>query len=217
MKMLCVFEKKPRLRMIGHLDLMRAMQRALRRSGLPIAFSQGFNPHVLVTFAAPLSLGMAGERELMEVPLSESISDKTFLYLINLALPCDLQCLSARPVHDAHPAPMALLRAASFRAEFPEGAPALFEALPSFLAREEIPAIRKTKTGDKPCDIRPMIYDLRASGEHMDMTLALCEAATCKPDLLISSLCEYAGVEKPRCVLTRTRLWASGMRPLEDV
>ncbi|MBR6754287.1 MAG: TIGR03936 family radical SAM-associated protein, partial [Clostridia bacterium] len=62
MKMLVIFEKSERLRHIGHLDLMRAMQRALRRSGLPIAFSQGFNPHVLLNFAAPLSVGMPGKR-----------------------------------------------------------------------------------------------------------------------------------------------------------
>ena len=66
MKMIVVFEKTPRLRMIGHLDLMRAMQRALRRSDLPLRYSQGFNPHILLSFAAPLSLGMAGKREVME-------------------------------------------------------------------------------------------------------------------------------------------------------
>ena len=59
MKMLVVFEKTPRLRHIGHLDLMRAIQRSLRRSGLPIRYSQGFNPHMLMSFAAPLALGHA--------------------------------------------------------------------------------------------------------------------------------------------------------------
>ena len=61
MKMIVVFEKTPRLRHIGHLDLMRAMQRALRRSDLPLKYSQGFNPHILLTFASPLSVGFSGE------------------------------------------------------------------------------------------------------------------------------------------------------------
>ena len=78
MKMLVVFQKTAWLRHVGHLDLMRAMQRALRRSGVPIAFSKGFNPHLLLTFAAPLSVGMAGEREVMEVPLSGEISEEEF-------------------------------------------------------------------------------------------------------------------------------------------
>ncbi len=51
MRAIAVFEKGERLRHIGHLDLMRAMQRALRRSGLPVAYSKGFSPHVIVSFA----------------------------------------------------------------------------------------------------------------------------------------------------------------------
>ena len=67
MKMIVVFSIRDRLKYIGHLDLMRAMQRALRRSGLPVRYSQGFNPHLQISFAAPLSVGMEGLREVMEV------------------------------------------------------------------------------------------------------------------------------------------------------
>ena len=67
--MMVVFEEGEALRHIGHLDLMRTMQRALRRSNLPIKYSNGFNPHIRLSFAAPLSVGVIGLRELMEVPL----------------------------------------------------------------------------------------------------------------------------------------------------
>ena len=69
MKAWITFEKKPRLRHIGHLDLMRAMQRALRRSGLPIAYSNGFNPHIVMSFASALSSGIPGDAELLDVSL----------------------------------------------------------------------------------------------------------------------------------------------------
>ena len=62
--MLAVFCKGERLRHIGHLDLMRAMQRALRRSELPVSYSKGFNPHILLTFASALSTGAWGKREI---------------------------------------------------------------------------------------------------------------------------------------------------------
>ena len=62
MKMLVVFEKMGAHRFLGHLDLQRAMQRALRRSGLPVTYSQGFNPHLQLSFAAPLSVGIQDER-----------------------------------------------------------------------------------------------------------------------------------------------------------
>lgn len=220
MKMIVVFEKKPRLRHIGHLDLMRAMQRALRRSGLPLRYSQGFNPHILLTFAAPLSVGMPGQREIMEVPIEGEMTGEAFMEKLFAALPPDLPCVSVLPVDDRHPAPMALLNAAAYRAEL-ESVPEGFEkTVQDYLAQKEIPAVRKTKTGMKPCDIRPMIYSLELQGNALSMTLALCEKATCKPDLLLDSLFSFAGVERPRALITRVQLLGEkdgALRPLETL
>ena len=198
MKMIVVFEKTPRLRMIGHLDLMRAMQRALRRSDLPLRYSQGFNPHILLSFAAPLSLGMAGKREVMEVPLERDVAPEEFMARLSAALPPDLPLVSCVPVDDRH--------AASYAAKLETVPAGLAEAVHGFLAQAEIPAVRKTKTGLKPCDIRPMIYTLSLSGDTLYMTLALSEKATCKPDLLLDSLFTFAGVNRPRMLITRTQL-----------
>lgn len=206
MKMIVVFEKGLRLRHIGHLDLMRAMQRALRRSGLPLRYSQGFNPHILLTFAAPLSVGMPGKREIMEVPIEGEMTGEAFLSKLRSALPPDLPCLSARPVDDRHPAPMALLTAAVYQAQLETVPDGFSDAVARFLNQKEIPAVRKTKTGMKPCDIRPMIYGLSLRDGTLEMTLALCEKATCKPELLLSSLFEFAGADRPRALVTRTQL-----------
>ena len=220
MKMIAVFEKAPRLRLIGHLDLMRAMQRALRRSGLPLRYSQGFNPHILLTFAAPLSVGMPGQREIMEVPLEGQVSAEEFMRKLSAALPPDLPLLSARPVEDRHPAPMALLAAALYEAKLeavPEGLPG---AVDRFLQQEAIPVMRKTKSGLKPVDIRPMIYDLRLAGDTLHMALALSEKATCKPDLLLQTLFDFAGVERPAARITRTQLLGEAdgvLTPLENL
>ena len=214
--MLVVFEKTPRLRHVGHLDLMRAMQRALRRSGVPIAFSQGFNPHLLVTFAAPLSVGMAGKREVMEVPLSAPMEEADFKRLLSAALPADLPCVAVRAVDDRHPAPMALLQAAAYRIGPSEQAEALCTAVPALLERKEVMALRKTKSGEKLTDIRPMIYDLRAENGALECTLSLCEAATCKPELLMDALAAQAGLpERPRAMYTRMQLYGQGLVPLE--
>ena len=220
MKMIVVFEKTPRLRHIGHLDLMRAMQRALRRSGLPLRYSQGFNPHILLTFAAPLSVGMPGKREIMEVPIEGEMTEEAFLEKLRPALPPELPCLAARAVDDRHPAPMAQLAAAIYQAELEDAPENLADTVARFTAQKEIPAIRKTKTGMKPCDLRPMIYGLSLNGNTLTMVLALCEQATCKPDLLLSSLFEFAGTERPRALITRTQLLGEqdgAFCPLEDL
>ena len=219
MKMLVVFEKFPRIRHIGHLDLMRAMQRALRRSGLPVKFSQGFNPHLLLTFAAPLSVGMAGKREIMEVPLSADVTEEDFLQKINSALPPELPCLSARIIEDKHPASMASLYAAEYEIVIDSDDCAISDSIAAFMAQETIMALRKTKSGEKMVDIRPMIYSLEATGKNvLRCRLALSEAATCKPELLMDALSAYVGMNaRPRTLTTRLQMYGKDFVPLEQL
>ena len=87
---MAVFEKGIRLRHIGHLDIQRAMMRALRRSGLPVAYSNGYNPHILLTFASALSTG-AAEKGIPDVTMAREVSPDDFLQQMNRALPPDLQ------------------------------------------------------------------------------------------------------------------------------
>ncbi len=210
MKMWLTMEKGARIRFIGHLDLMRTLQRALRRSGLPIRYSNGFNPHMLLNAAAPLSLGMPGLREIIEVPVGEQIAPGVFREHLNAALPADLRCLSVRAVADEHPAPMALLRAARYLMELEgEAGRTCAAALPDLLAAETLPAVRKTKTGEKPCDVRPMVYQVETLGPNtVCATLALCEQGTLKPDLFLSVLAGLAGTDKPDAFITRMQLYA---------
>ena len=220
MKMWVVFQKGYRLRHIGHLDLLRTMHRALRRSQLPIAFSQGFNPHVLMNFAAPLSVGVTGLKEIMEIPLTREVTVEEFEQKLRQALPEDLVFVSARKVEDNHAAPMALLHSAIYEAklENPQG---LFESIPSYLKQEHIEEMRKTKSGVKPCDIRPLIYDITVlEPDTLCMHVALNDKGTCKPDLLLASLAKFAEVEKPSAKLIRTQLlgkWQEMPVPLENL
>lgn len=204
--MLATFEKRERLRHIGHLDILRAMQRALRRSGLPAAYSQGFNPHILLTFASALSVGASGECEIMEVTLTEEVTPEAFLAAMNKALPPELPLTGARVLEDRHPAAMALVKAARYRIVPLEHMEQLAAALPGYLSQEEIQAERKTKSGVKPCDIRPLIYELEAREDGLHCLLALTETESCKPNMLMETLCAYAGVPVPRLRLIRVGL-----------
>ena len=215
MKMLIVFQKQGAMRFIGHLDLQRAMQRALRRSGLPVTYSQGFNPHLMLSFAAPLSVGIAGEREIMEVPLEGEMQEDSFLSRLNEALPEGLRAGFARALQNDAPAAMARLFAAQYTIEPYEGAKALLDAVPGFLAQENIPYLRRSKSGEKMDDLRPMVFNLRAKEGCLYATLSLNEKATAKPDQLLASLAAFAGLPVPRCLITRTALLDSRFAPLE--
>lgn len=221
MRMLVVFEKGALLRHIGHLDLMRAMQRALRRSEMPIAYSQGFNPHILNTFASALSVGMAGEREIMDVKLTTSCDAGVFHERLQKALPPAIVIKEVITVQDTQPAPMALLRAAEYEIRFlEEDGQTVIAQIPALLERSAIQAVRKTKSGMKPCDIRPMIHALRAEEGRINMLLSASEQATCKPELVLKALAEQAGVETlPKYFATRLQLYGvdanAALVPLE--
>ena len=209
MRMLAVFEKGERIRHIGHLDIQRSVQRGLRRSGLPVAYSQGFNPHILITFASALSTGACGKREIMDVTMAENVSAEEFLSRINKAMPPEMQVSEARPVDQHHPSLMSELQAAEYdlmiRDE--QKGERLSEAVPALLARETVPAMRKTKTKLSECDIRPLILSLRGEKNHLYATLVLTERESCKPQMLLDALRKQAGIEEEvRMLVTRTAL-----------
>lgn len=218
MKMLCTFSVRDRLKYIGHLDLMRAMQRALRRSGLPICFSQGFSPHILLSFAAPLSVGMEGLREVMDVPIQGEVNPELFVQALNSALPPLIRCHQARLVEDSYPAPMSKLWAANFDILPLEYADRLMAAVPVLLSKTSVPAIRKSKKGPVKIDLRPLIYNVLLKENKIQALLALNSSGTCKPDLFIKALCECAELETPAaCRVIRKALYTEQFAPLEDM
>ena len=224
MRMLAVFEKGERIRHIGHLDIQRSVQRGLRRSGLPVAYSNGFNPHILITFASALSTGACGTREIMDVTMAEEVTEQEFLERMNRAMPPEMQLSEARAVDQKHSALMASLRAADYDLLIrdQEQAAKLIEAIPRMMARDSIPAMRKTKTALKECDIKPLLYSLRGEGQHLYATLVLTEREACKPGMLIEALGREAGIEgEIRMLITRTGLLgvdaAGDLVPLETL
>ena len=211
MRMLGVFLKGERVRHIGHLDIQRAVQRGLRRSGLPVAYSNGFNPHILVTFASALSTGACGKREIMDVKMAEEVDEKEFMERMNRSMPPELGIISARSLDDKQPALMASQQAAEYEILIRDAAQAerLTAAMGPMMEQERIPAIRKTKSGLKETDIRKLIYALHSEGKKVFATLALTEKEACKPAMLMEGLKRAAGIaeeENVRLLVTRTQL-----------
>lgn len=221
--MIVTFTKDAEARFIGHLDLMRTMQRALRRSGLPVRYSRGFNPHMLLSFASPLSVGVVGLREAMDVPVEGEPESGDFQLQLNRALPACLRAVSARLVDDAFPTLMALVGGADYRIEIPaEVQPsAAADALARFLACESYVAERKTKSGVNPCDIRPMLVEARIEADSaLRYRTQNGPIGWLKPDLLWKSLCELGNLGAQPTLFTREALLCrttdGGWQPLEE-
>jgi radical SAM-linked protein len=144
------YSKRGTARYISHLDLVRTLERAFRRAGLPIAFSEGFNPHPRFSFAAPLPVGVEGLAEVLEVEMQEPIDHQQLAERLNGVLPQGLVVLEVTDVPDNAPAPMAALTGAGYIVHIDDGdlpGPLPEGAVENFLALEQIEVTRKGKDG----------------------------------------------------------------------
>lgn len=187
------FRKSGRAIYISHLDLMRAMTRAFSRSGLPVWYTQGFHPHLYITFALPLSLGTTGLCESMDVRLLEEVPDSEIVLRLNAALPEGLQAVAAgEPVME----PKEIMWAdyhVHLRCVPVEGQ----QALVRFAALDEIPMQKRSKKGMKTVDIKPMLQVLSVEGQPDGLLLTLrCRAGVeinLNPTLALDALAEITG------------------------
>ena len=113
MKIRIRFGKYGHLRFVGHLDVMRFFQKAMKRGGVDIAYSQGFSPHQIMSFAQPLGLGMSSDAEYMDVELNSAASGKEVMDKLNAVSVPELPVLSCRKLPDNAKAGMAIIEAAS--------------------------------------------------------------------------------------------------------
>ncbi len=207
MRMLVRFGKNARLRFISHLDIQRFLHMALNRTGLPILYSQGFNPHPQMAFGSALALGQTSEYEIIDVRLAAPMGRKKCEECMRRALPEDLPVLEVKLVDDRYPSVMAGVIASDYRIVLSgDNARAVIERIPSFLAEETVLAMKKTKSGEKEINIRPLALRLEANGNTIFARLMLTEKETLKPDLLMHSLADMAGVDPPEMRVHRVSL-----------
>lgn len=152
------FTKKGRAKYISHLDLTRCMSRFLARTDIPIWYTEGFNPHIYMTFALPLPLGVEGLRESMDIKLTdESYPLDKIPKILSPMLPMGMEILEAALPVD-RPEAIAL---AEYRICLHHPQPDyLKEQLEDFLAKDTMIVTKKTKKGNVQVDIRPHIQVL---------------------------------------------------------
>jgi len=193
------FSKGGTLAYTSHLDLLRAWERALRRAGVPLAYSQGFNPRPRLQLAAALPLGHIGEAELLDVRLERPVTMEGFARALLPVLPAGLAISQVRQVSLQEPALPVQVVAAEYRVtiercpEPVEGwdgpAGLVKDRIARLLAATELPRERR----GKQYDLRPLIERLeveRAGGGEvvLGMQLAAREGATGRPEAVLEAL-----------------------------
>jgi len=201
------FTKSGRAIYTSHLDLTRAMSRALCRSGLPVWYTEGFHPHLYMTFALPLSLGTTGLCESMEVKMLEDVPADEIVSRLNAAMPEGLRAVSAAaPVMQPKEIMWADYRL-YLRCRAEEGR----EAIEKFFALAEIPTEKRSKKGIKTVDIKPMMSLLSIEDAENGLLLDLrCRAGVeinLNPTLALDALAQFTGFRADQVKIERYAVW----------
>ena len=199
MKIRIKFSKQGVMRFIGHLDIMRYFQKAMRRAHIDIAFTEGFSPHMIMSFAAPLGVGLTSDGEYMDIEIRTPVSSEDAIRQLNEVMVEGMKVLSFRQIEEGKAGKaMSLVAAADYTVSFrpgyePEGD--WQSKLEAFAQKDSIVILKKTKKSEVETDIRPMIYQLSVKDDKVHMTLATGSAANLKPELVISAFLKSEGLD----------------------
>lgn len=158
------FARGDLLRYITHLDLMRSWERAIKRAGLPIAYSEGFTRHPQLALAAPLPVGATAEGELMDVYLAAAIDPRQFRERLEAQTPPGLSIERVEEVPLNVPSLQSLVREWTWRAQFPDATDAavLRAKVADFLAQASFPWEQRREKEVKRFDLRALVLDIIA-------------------------------------------------------
>lgn len=190
------------MKFIGHLDIMRYFQKAMRRADVDIKYSEGFSPHQIMSFAAPLGVGLTSNGEYMDIEVLKSSPSPLMVEKLNQVMAEGITVKSFLKLDDSAKNAMSLVAAADYTVGFRENAllkeldslPAL---LSDFCSQDAIEIVKVTKKGEKQMDIKPLIYQLSTEGSSIFMKLATGSANNLKPELVMEAFFSWLGKELP--------------------
>ncbi|MDR1711638.1 MAG: TIGR03936 family radical SAM-associated protein [Propionibacteriaceae bacterium] len=180
-RLLLRYTKQGTARFASHRDFTRAFERALRRAGIPMALSSGFNPHPRISYLNAAPTGAASLAEYVEIGLSQEMDADDVTERLNAALPYGFQIAAAGPGGTP------VLEASLWRLDIdvaPEILPAAAEWL---LAQESVKVTRETKNGPREFEIRDAVKSLAVVGGHLEAVVAMGSPLV-RPDDIVAGM-----------------------------
>jgi radical SAM-linked protein len=224
MKVRVKFSKQGSMKFIGHLDVMRYFQKAIRRAEIPIRFTEGFSPHMVMSFASPLGVGLTSDGEYMDIEVLEAIPSKEAVDRLNRVMVEGMTVLSYRQIPEGKASnAMSLVAYADYTVDFREGKelPGHWQdQLDAFGAQKSILIVKKTKKSEKEVDIKPMIQSMGLLEDgKIFLRLSSGSASNLKPELVMEAFASFLGTElAPFALLVnRVELYDEHMVSLEEL
>lgn len=202
MKIRIKFTKQGHMKFIGHLDIMRYFQKVMRRADVDIRYSEGFSPHQIMSFAAPLGVGLTSNGEYVDIEVLSTRDSRTMVRQMNEVMAEGMEVLSYRRLDDSSKNAMSIVAAADYTLTFregkePEDLDEFFEELQKFYAQEQIMIVKQTKKGHKDVDLKPLVYRLERRGESVFMQVSTGSTDNIKPELVMEAFYQSLGKEYP--------------------
>jgi len=206
-KYIIKFSKDEKVKFVSHLDTVRLFGRTMRRAGITMSMSQGFNPHPIMTFANPIGIGISSSAELALIGVDEEISPKDLAITLNKHLPGGFKVLAAKK--EFAKSPFTALTFAEYKINFVGDIanPATLLDMP------EIIMPKKTKSGVKDTDIKPFIRSIFTEGQTVFATVR-CGETNLKPELLVEALGKYTDSHIEEYTTERTALLDENLKDL---
>ena len=207
MKIRIKFSKQGNMRFIGHLDIMRYFQKVMRRADVNIRYSEGFSPHQIMSFAAPLGVGLTGSGEYLDIEVLSTDSSAEMLRRMNETMAEGMQIISYKKLPDDAVNAMSLVAACDYtirlRAGYAEKlgmtSAEFMSGLVSYIKNGNLEIVKKTKKGERLVDLKPLIFEYAVTedGEGIFLKLSSGSANNIKPELVLEAYCNHMEKEFP--------------------
>lgn len=200
MKVRIKFSKEGPVRFIGHLDIMRYFQKAIRRARIDIAYSTGFSPHQIMSFASPLSVGHESCGEYFDVELNSITDTEDIKMRLNQTMAEGIQILQVAVLDETEGNAMASVAAADYLISFRDSVSLpddWKEKLTAFYEKDKIPVIKKTKKGEREIDLKETIYQLEIREDQVYMLLDAGSGSNMKPGFVLETFCTAENISLP--------------------
>ena len=197
MKVRVKFAKYGALRYIGHLDVMRFFQKALRRAEIDVAYTGGFSPHQIMTFASPLGIGMISTGEYMDIELNSHQGAQDFKERLQAVCPAGIDILSVKALPKEAGNAMASVAAATYAIAYKDKSLNFTHLAPyteAYLAQEQIMIEKETKRSTAQINIRPGIYDFHIEDGCLVFTVDASSAGNIRPNFITDTFFAFTGI-----------------------
>lgn len=208
MKVRIKFYKHGAMKFIGHLDMMRYFQKAIRRADIDVTYTTGFSPHQVMSFAAPLGVGLESDGEYLDIETRGNMNGQAILDALNETMAEGIGICSVKALPENAKGAMASVAAAGYRVSFRKGYEPDFDiqaAIKAFMEKPALLVTKKTKRGEKELDLKPGIYEFFAEDDSIYMLVDASSSGNIKPKLVLEALFSFQGKELMPFALEITR------------